>query len=79
MRFLTLVLYAVQRPRWSSERDREIFSAKLQIENAPPLKNDAELFAPLYRNISTFKRFASLFLSIEGMRVIEYKSQLTVG
>lgn len=59
------------RPRWSSERDREIFSAKLQIENAPILENDAELFSPLYRNISTFKRSYQLMERI--LKVYVYK------
>lgn len=59
------------RPRWSSERDREIFSAKLQIENAPILENDAELFSPLYRNISTFKRSYQLMERILKVYVYE--------
>lgn len=59
------------RPRWSSERDREIFSAKLQIENAPILENDAELFSPLYRNISAFKRSYQLMERI--LKVYVYK------
>ncbi|KAF8400865.1 hypothetical protein HHK36_014168 [Tetracentron sinense] len=44
------------RPRWSSIRDQELLSAKSQIENAPIIKNDRELYAPLYRNVSMFKR-----------------------
>ncbi|GFP86876.1 probable glycosyltransferase at5g03795 [Phtheirospermum japonicum] len=44
------------RPRWSSERDQEILSAKLKIESAPIFKNDGELHAPLFRNVSMFKR-----------------------
>lgn len=41
-------------------RDQEILAAKSQIENAPIAKNDGELYAPLFRNVSMFKRLASL-------------------
>lgn len=44
------------KPRWSSERDKEILSAKLQIENAPSINTDKELYFPLFRNLSMFKR-----------------------
>lgn len=44
------------RPRWSSIRDKEILAAKSQIANAPIVKNDQELYAPLFRNVSMFKR-----------------------
>ncbi|CAN4094406.1 unnamed protein product [Withania somnifera] len=44
------------RPRWSSERDREILAARLQIEHAPLVRNDRELYAPAFRNMSMFKR-----------------------
>ncbi|XP_057968877.1 uncharacterized protein LOC131158202 [Malania oleifera] len=44
------------RPRWSSARDREILAAKLQIVNACTEKNDGELYAPLFRNVSMFRR-----------------------
>lgn len=44
------------RPRWSSVLDQELLFAKSQIEGAPLLKSSAELYPPLYRNISKFKR-----------------------
>ncbi|XP_047321287.1 probable glycosyltransferase At3g07620 [Impatiens glandulifera] len=45
------------KPRWSSPLDKEILAAKSQIENAPPAgKNNRELYAPLFRNVSMFKR-----------------------
>lgn len=44
------------RPRWSSARDQEILVAKSQIENAPIVRNSEELFPPLFRNVSMFKR-----------------------
>lgn len=44
------------RPRRSSIRDREIVAAKSQIEHAPVAINDPELYAPLFRNVSMFKK-----------------------
>ncbi|PKU71167.1 probable glycosyltransferase At3g07620 [Dendrobium catenatum] len=44
------------RPRWSSAHDRQILAAKTEIENVHISENDRQLFAPLYRNISKFKR-----------------------
>ncbi|KAF5197142.1 Xylogalacturonan beta-1,3-xylosyltransferase, partial [Thalictrum thalictroides] len=44
------------KPRWSSVRDQELLFVKSQIENAPIVNRDRELYAPLYRNISMFKR-----------------------
>ncbi|KAJ7965948.1 Exostosin family protein [Quillaja saponaria] len=43
-------------PQWPSEVDQELVDARSQIENAPNMKNDPSLYAPLYRNVSTFKR-----------------------
>uniref|UniRef100_A0A5B7BN06 Exostosin GT47 domain-containing protein n=1 Tax=Davidia involucrata TaxID=16924 RepID=A0A5B7BN06_DAVIN len=59
------------RPRWSSVSDREILAAKLQIESAPIVKNDRELYAPLFRNVSTFKRSYELMERI--LKVYVYK------
>lgn len=44
------------RPRWSSPRDHDILASKVQIINAPSRMADQELYAPLYRNVSMFKR-----------------------
>uniref|UniRef100_A0A2P2LL80 Uncharacterized protein n=4 Tax=Rhizophora mucronata TaxID=61149 RepID=A0A2P2LL80_RHIMU len=44
------------RPRWSSARDQEIFAARSEIENAPIMVKDQDLYAPLFRNVSKFKR-----------------------
>lgn len=59
------------RPRWSSERDQEILAAKLRIESAPNLKNDRELHAPLFRNISMFKRSYELMERV--LKIYVYK------
>lgn len=59
------------RPRWSSERDQEILAARLQIENAPLLRNDRELYAPAFRNVSMFKRSYELMERI--LKVYVYK------
>ncbi|XP_031250643.1 probable glycosyltransferase At5g03795 [Pistacia vera] len=44
------------RPRWSSIRDQEVLAARAEIEKAPIAVNDRELYAPLFRNVSRFKR-----------------------
>ncbi|XP_041008164.1 probable glycosyltransferase At3g07620 [Juglans microcarpa x Juglans regia] len=44
------------RPRWSSVRDRELVSAKLQIENSPLRRNISGLYASVFRNVSMFIR-----------------------
>ncbi|XAR67039.1 Xylogalacturonan beta-1,3-xylosyltransferase [Bertholletia excelsa] len=59
------------RPQWSSVRDQEIIAAKLQIQNAPIGKNDGELYAPLFRNVSWFKR--SYELMERTLKVYVYK------
>ncbi|OVA08569.1 Exostosin-like [Macleaya cordata] len=59
------------RLKWSSEPDQEILAAKSQIENAPIIKNDRELYAPLFRNLSTFKR--SYELMEDTLKVYVYK------
>ncbi|GLT85435.1 hypothetical protein SLE2022_036250 [Rubroshorea leprosula] len=58
-------------PRWSSAVDQELLAARSQTENAPIIKNDVELFAPLYRNISMFKR--SYELMEEKLKVYVYR------
>ncbi|XP_011093625.1 probable glycosyltransferase At3g07620 [Sesamum indicum] len=59
------------RPKWSSERDQEILSAKLKIENSPILKNDQDLYAPLFRNVSMFKRSYELMERV--LKIYVYK------
>ncbi|KAJ4708504.1 Exostosin family protein [Melia azedarach] len=44
------------RPRWSSIRDQEILAVRTEIDKAPIVVNDRELYAPLFRNVSMFKR-----------------------
>ncbi|KAK2996557.1 LOW QUALITY PROTEIN: hypothetical protein RJ639_025381, partial [Escallonia herrerae] len=59
------------RPNWASARDQEILAAKSQIGSAVILKNDRELFAPLFRNVSMFKR--SYELMERTFKVYVYK------
>lgn len=44
------------KPRWKSKLDMEILAARSEIEHAPTVTNDKELYAPLFRNHSMFKR-----------------------
>ncbi|RZC84984.1 hypothetical protein C5167_047768 [Papaver somniferum] len=58
-------------PRWSSPRDRELLTARSDIENAPIVDKDTDLYASLFRNISTFKR--SYELMERMLKVYVYK------
>ncbi|KAG7972793.1 hypothetical protein I3843_07G200900 [Carya illinoinensis] len=51
-------------PEWSSAADQESLYAKSLIENAPVVNNDLKLHAPLYRNVSMFKRSYELMEDI---------------
>ncbi|CAI9285984.1 unnamed protein product [Lactuca saligna] len=59
------------RPRWSSPRDREILASKIQITKAPSQTSDQELYAPVFRNVSMFKR--SYELMERTLKVYVYK------
>ncbi|KAK2397884.1 putative glycosyltransferase [Trifolium repens] len=48
------------RPKWSSRCDRELLSAKLEIENAKVISNSSGLYAPVYRQASKFSRHLSI-------------------
>ncbi|KAL1202216.1 putative glycosyltransferase [Cardamine amara subsp. amara] len=43
-------------PRWGSKVDKELKTARDKIKNAALVKKDDSLYAPLYHNISIFKR-----------------------
>ncbi|KAI9128592.1 hypothetical protein K1719_000075 [Acacia pycnantha] len=59
------------KPRWSSKLDHEIHAAKLEIMHAPMVTHDKELYAPLFRNVSMFKR--SYELMERTLKVYIYK------
>ncbi|XP_044464625.1 probable glycosyltransferase At5g03795 [Mangifera indica] len=63
--------YRSMTPRWSSAVDQELLYVRAQIENAPMLENDNELYSPLYRNVSMFKR--SYELMEQKLKVYVYK------
>ncbi|KAI5586375.1 hypothetical protein BDE02_06G208800 [Populus trichocarpa] len=60
-----------RRPRWPSVVDQELLNAKSQIQNAPIVENDPVLYAPLYWNISMFKKSYELMEDI--LKVYIYK------
>ncbi|XP_068642430.1 probable glycosyltransferase At5g03795 [Aristolochia californica] len=64
-------LSRAMKPLRSSVRDREILSAKAQVENAPIVKDDPDLYPPLFRNVSQFKRSYELMERI--LKVYVYK------
>jgi hypothetical protein len=46
---------------WFSDVDQELLQARSEIENAPIVKNDPQLYGPIYHNVSMFKRYYSIF------------------
>ncbi|KAK7379975.1 hypothetical protein VNO78_32279 [Psophocarpus tetragonolobus] len=74
---------ASMRPRWSSRRDRELLSAKLEIENARVVSNSSELYAPIFRDVSKFSRSYELmehklkiFIYREGAKPIFHQPKM---
>ncbi|KAL1291102.1 hypothetical protein HN51_059662 [Arachis hypogaea] len=65
------VSYRSMRPRWSSSVDNELLKVRSEIENAPIVENVDNLYAPLYRNLSMFKR--SYELMEETLKVYVYR------
>uniref|UniRef100_A0ACD5VNK7 Uncharacterized protein n=1 Tax=Avena sativa TaxID=4498 RepID=A0ACD5VNK7_AVESA len=51
-------------PLWSTTADGELIYAKKEIANAPLVSGHPDLYAPLFRNVSTFKRSYEL---MEGL------------
>ncbi|KAL6006126.1 hypothetical protein ACLOJK_040172 [Asimina triloba] len=66
-----IVTQQSRKPRWSSVHDQELLYAKKEIQNAPILKNDPELHAPVFRNVSMFKRSYELMENM--LKVYVYK------
>uniref|UniRef100_A0A7N0ZV60 Exostosin GT47 domain-containing protein n=1 Tax=Kalanchoe fedtschenkoi TaxID=63787 RepID=A0A7N0ZV60_KALFE len=62
--------YRSAKPLWPSAADEDIISAKSEIENAPYV-NDPKLHAPLYRNVSMFRRSYELMERI--LKVYVYR------
>uniref|UniRef100_A0A7N0TFL0 Exostosin GT47 domain-containing protein n=1 Tax=Kalanchoe fedtschenkoi TaxID=63787 RepID=A0A7N0TFL0_KALFE len=52
------------RPRWSSAPDKQLVSAKLQLQNVPILHTIPSLDASVYRNVSLFRRSYELMGNI---------------
>ncbi|KAF1885613.1 hypothetical protein Lal_00039458 [Lupinus albus] len=63
--------YRSERPKWSSAVDQELLHARSEIENAPIVENDPNLYAHIYQNVSMFKR--SYELMEETLKVYIYK------
>ncbi|PHU09332.1 hypothetical protein BC332_21192 [Capsicum chinense] len=70
-------------PQWSSVVDQELLRAKDLIESAPLLQSEPGLYAPLFRNLSMFKRSYELmeqtlkiYIYAEGDRPIFHSGPL---
>ncbi|XP_078431878.1 putative glycosyltransferase At3g07620 [Wolffia australiana] len=71
-------------PRWPSPRDQEILDARKDILNAPVITRDAELYPPVFRYFSMFKRSYELmekllkvYIYKEGEKPIFHEPELT--
>ncbi|XP_019431629.1 PREDICTED: probable glycosyltransferase At3g07620 isoform X1 [Lupinus angustifolius] len=71
------------RPKWSSQRDRELLSAKLDIEKARIISNSSELYGPIFRDVSKFSRSYELmerklkvYIYREGERPIFHQPKM---
>ncbi|KAJ6796681.1 putative glycosyltransferase [Iris pallida] len=53
-----------ERPYWLLPPDEALMYAKREIENAPLVIDDPDLYAPIYRNVSVFKRSYELMEKI---------------
>ncbi|XP_044971770.1 probable glycosyltransferase At3g07620 [Hordeum vulgare subsp. vulgare] len=72
-----------QIPLWSTAADEELIYAKKEIANAPLVFGDPDLYAPLYRNVSVFKRSYELmerllkvFIYHDGAKPIFHSPEL---
>ncbi|EOA20135.1 hypothetical protein CARUB_v10000423mg [Capsella rubella] len=60
-----------KKPKWVTKPDMELLQAKYEIENAPIDDKDPLLYAPLYRNVSMFKKSYELMEKL--LKVYAYK------
>ncbi|XP_020398318.1 probable glycosyltransferase At5g25310 isoform X4 [Zea mays] len=70
-------------PLWSTAADEELIYAKKEITNAPLTSDDPDLYAPLFRNVSIFKRSYELmerllkvFIYHDGAKPIFHSPEL---
>ncbi|XP_066314043.1 probable glycosyltransferase At5g25310 isoform X2 [Miscanthus floridulus] len=70
-------------PLWSTAADEELIYAKKEINNAPLTSDDPDLYAPLFRNVSIFKRSYELmerllkvFIYHDGAKPIFHSPEL---
>ncbi|KAJ1282916.1 hypothetical protein BS78_03G088000 [Paspalum vaginatum] len=70
-------------PIWSTAADEELIYAKKEINSAPLALDDPDLYAPLFRNVSIFKRsyelmerFLKVFIYHDGAKPIFHSPEL---
>lgn len=70
------ILWIMQKHIWSMPPKEALVYARKEIENAPAVHDDPDLYAPLFRNVSTFKRYLRCLKSLwlvhgQHIRVID--------
>lgn len=68
----------IQRYIWTLTPIEALLFAKKEIDHAPIITEDAELYAPLFRNISVFKRYNLLIRSAFFFKFIMFVFLFTV-
>uniref|UniRef100_A0A0A9DWD3 Uncharacterized protein n=1 Tax=Arundo donax TaxID=35708 RepID=A0A0A9DWD3_ARUDO len=70
-------------PLWSTAADEDLIYAKKEIANAPLVSDDSDLYSPLFRNVSIFKRSYELmerllkvFIYHDGAKPIFHSPEL---
>ena len=49
-----------QRHVWSLSPHEALVYAKMELQNTPAVANDPDLYAPIFKNVSMFKRYVML-------------------
>lgn len=55
-------MYIFQKHIWLLPPNEALVLAKREIDHAPSVNEDPDLYAPIFRNISVFKRYLDFFL-----------------
>jgi len=56
-----MYVYIFQKHIWLLPPNEALVLAKREIDHAPSVNEDPDLYAPIFRNISVFKRYLDLF------------------
>ena len=58
---MCVYIYLSQKRIWLLPPNEALVLAKREIDHAPAVNEDPDLYAPIFRNISVFKRYLDFF------------------